>query len=235
MGRNKHKGKRNFFFMVWTGFLMSLLGGGYFYFLFGDTRFALNLDYQEGSMSGLLFILLNLGMGCLTLSGPLFVINTLISAHKELKNTKPEQFQRLLKKILYLGTTLALSLVFVMFYPKVMPELRMNLQQIFSDQSDSVVTEETTVEGVYTGHGESRGLEDDPWYQMLQDSGETEVDYGTYDTDYDLNIHHVEPHRVDGYYRSDGNYVDSYWRGGDDGYYRSDPDGYLYNNLNPYE
>lgn len=44
-------------------------------------------------------------------------------------------------------------------------------------------------------------------------------------------IHHVKPHYVNGYKRSDGTNVDGYWRGGDNGYYRSNPDGSLSNNL----
>ena len=45
------------------------------------------------------------------------------------------------------------------------------------------------------------------------------------------NLHHVDPHWVDGYDRSDGTEVDGYWRGGDEGYDRSNPDGDLSNNL----
>lgn len=48
----------------------------------------------------------------------------------------------------------------------------------------------------------------------------------------DPNTHHVDPHWVDGYERSDGTKVDGYWRGGEDGYERSDPDGDISNNLN---
>lgn len=44
-----------------------------------------------------------------------------------------------------------------------------------------------------------------------------------YNKNYDNNTHHVDPHYVEGYRRSDGTYVEGYWRGGDDGYYRSDP------------
>jgi hypothetical protein len=47
----------------------------------------------------------------------------------------------------------------------------------------------------------------------------------------DDNIHHVDPHWVEGYERSDGTEVDGYWRGGEDGYERSDPDGDVTNNL----
>lgn len=72
------------------------------------------------------------------------------------------------------------------------------------------------------------------------------VEDSTYITDYyggdgsyetapmDSNgIHHVEPHWVDGYERSDGTTVEGYWRGGEDGYYRSNPDGNPFNNLRP--
>lgn len=44
--------------------------------------------------------------------------------------------------------------------------------------------------------------------------------------------HHVDPHWVDGYQRSDGTKVEGYWRGGSDGYERSNPDGNPDNNLN---
>lgn len=44
-------------------------------------------------------------------------------------------------------------------------------------------------------------------------------------------IHHVDPHYVEGYNRSDGTSVDGYYRGGEDGYYRSNPDGDEGNNL----
>lgn len=53
--------------------------------------------------------------------------------------------------------------------------------------------------------------------------------------DYDDNTHHVDPHWVDGYERSDGTEVDGYWRGGEDGYERSDPDGDISNNLDSSE
>lgn len=61
-----------------------------------------------------------------------------------------------------------------------------------------------------------------------------ENDWGGYDDVEpveDSNIHHVEPHWVDGYERSDGTKVDGYWRGGEDGYNRSNPDGDPSNNL----
>ncbi|RDU37077.1 hypothetical protein DRW41_10350 [Neobacillus piezotolerans] len=57
------------------------------------------------------------------------------------------------------------------------------------------------------------------------------------------NIHFVKPHHVDGYFRSDGTYVEGYYRDGDGntainrpleaggGYLRSDPDGNPFNNL----
>jgi hypothetical protein len=44
-------------------------------------------------------------------------------------------------------------------------------------------------------------------------------------------VHHVDPHWVDGYERSDGTDVEGYWRGGEDGYERSNPDGDPSNNL----
>lgn len=47
----------------------------------------------------------------------------------------------------------------------------------------------------------------------------------------DDNTHHVSPHSVDGYERSDGTKVEGYWRGGADGYERSNPDGDHSNNL----
>jgi hypothetical protein len=50
-----------------------------------------------------------------------------------------------------------------------------------------------------------------------------EGDYGDYEEPYDDGTHHVDPHWVDGYERSDGTQVDGYWRGGEDGYERSDP------------
>ncbi|TKD70765.1 hypothetical protein [Pseudalkalibacillus hwajinpoensis] len=58
------------------------------------------------------------------------------------------------------------------------------------------------------------------------------------------NLHFVEPHYVDGYFRSDGTYVEGYYRDGDGnptidrpiehggGYVRSNPDGNPFNNLN---
>lgn len=45
-------------------------------------------------------------------------------------------------------------------------------------------------------------------------------------------VHHVAPHWVEGYERSDGTKVKGYYRGGKDGYYRSNPDGNPHNNLN---
>jgi len=46
-------------------------------------------------------------------------------------------------------------------------------------------------------------------------------------------VHHVEPHYVEGYYRADGTYVEGYMRDGEDGngYLRSNPDGDPSNNL----
>ncbi|MDT8860299.1 hypothetical protein N0O92_08635 [Alkalihalobacillus sp. MEB130] len=49
--------------------------------------------------------------------------------------------------------------------------------------------------------------------------------------DHTPGIHHVQPHWVNGYERSDGTMVDGYWRGGEDGYYRSNPDGNPDNNI----
>lgn len=63
------------------------------------------------------------------------------------------------------------------------------------------------------------------------DSSDDYIDIETDTVEYDDNIHHVDPHMVDGYERSDGTQVDGYWRGGEDGYDRSDPDGDLSNNL----
>lgn len=45
------------------------------------------------------------------------------------------------------------------------------------------------------------------------------------------DVHHVEPHDVEGYTRSDGTEVSGYHRGGEDGYLRSDPDIFKENNL----
>lgn len=57
------------------------------------------------------------------------------------------------------------------------------------------------------------------------------------------NTHFVKPHYVDGYFRSDGTYVEGYYRDGDGnpaidrpaelggGYIRSNPDGNPFNNL----
>ncbi|UYZ21764.1 hypothetical protein [Mesobacillus jeotgali] len=57
------------------------------------------------------------------------------------------------------------------------------------------------------------------------------------------NIHFVQPHHVDGYFRQDGTYVEGYYRDGDGntnlnrpleaggGYVRSNPDGNPFNNL----
>lgn len=57
------------------------------------------------------------------------------------------------------------------------------------------------------------------------------------------NIHFVNPHHVDGYFRNDGTYVNGYFRDGDGntaidhpaeqggGYIRSNPDGNPFNNL----
>ncbi|KGP74575.1 DUF3892 domain-containing protein [Pontibacillus yanchengensis] len=57
------------------------------------------------------------------------------------------------------------------------------------------------------------------------------------------NTHFVDPHYVDGYYRSDGTYVEGYFRDGDGntntnrskeqggGYIRTNPDGSPFNNL----
>lgn len=59
----------------------------------------------------------------------------------------------------------------------------------------------------------------------------------------DAGVHHVAPHWVDGYARSDGTFVEGHWRDGDGnpnttlteqqggGYERSDPDGNPFNNL----
>ncbi|MDF2800656.1 MAG: hypothetical protein K0S61_559 [Anaerocolumna sp.] len=58
------------------------------------------------------------------------------------------------------------------------------------------------------------------------DSGSDNYDYS--------NTHHVDPHWVDSYTRSDGTQVDGYWRGGFDGYERSNPDDSTWNNLNPF-
>jgi len=59
--------------------------------------------------------------------------------------------------------------------------------------------------------------------------------YDGYDSEFTENdnsdTHHVDPHWVDGYERSDGTQVDGYWRGGADGYERSNPDGDTGNNL----
>lgn len=63
------------------------------------------------------------------------------------------------------------------------------------------------------------------------DSSDDYIDIETDTVEYDDNIHHVDPHMVDGYERSDGTQVDGYWRGGEDGYDRSDPDGDSSNNL----
>lgn len=60
------------------------------------------------------------------------------------------------------------------------------------------------------------------------------VDYYEYDSGDSNNnpgVHHVDPHWVDGYQRSDGAHVEGYWRGGDSGYDRSNPDGNPFNNL----
>jgi hypothetical protein len=60
----------------------------------------------------------------------------------------------------------------------------------------------------------------------------------------DVGVHHVEPHYVDGYERSDGTHVEGYYRDGDGnpettlteedggGYIRSNPDGISSNNIN---
>ncbi|MBM7702344.1 hypothetical protein [Metabacillus iocasae] len=48
-----------------------------------------------------------------------------------------------------------------------------------------------------------------------------------------LDLHHVKPHFVEGYVKSDGTVVDGYFRDGNGhGYVRSNPDGILENNLN---
>ncbi|WP_039042239.1 hypothetical protein [Sporosarcina sp. ZBG7A] len=49
----------------------------------------------------------------------------------------------------------------------------------------------------------------------------------------DDGIHHVEPHPVESYTRSDGTEVQGYHRGGSDGYDRSNPDNSTSNNLKP--
>lgn len=57
------------------------------------------------------------------------------------------------------------------------------------------------------------------------------------------NIHFVNPHQVEGHYRQDGTYVESYWRDGDGntsndlnvedggGYLQTNPDGIIFNNF----
>lgn len=78
----------------------------------------------------------------------------------------------------------------------------------------------------------------DDYSDDYSDNYSYDTDYDEYSDDYysddynDDNIHHVDPHWVDGYTRNDGTEVDGYWRGGDDGYWQSNPDGYDYNNLN---
>lgn len=69
-------------------------------------------------------------------------------------------------------------------------------------------------------------VEDDYYYY--------DDEYVEYETDDSPGIHHVEPHYVEGYYRSDGTYVEGYQRGGDSGYYRSDPDSSTSNNIGGY-
>ena len=60
----------------------------------------------------------------------------------------------------------------------------------------------------------------------------SQSDVNRQNTTIDSNTHHVNPHVVDGYYRSDGTYVEEYRRGGEDGYERSNPDDDITNNLN---
>lgn len=72
--------------------------------------------------------------------------------------------------------------------------------------------------------------EDSPTNSLISEDMDDSYSDDSY-SDYDDNTHHVDPHWVDGYERSDGTEVDGYWRGGDDGYERSDPDGDLSNNL----
>jgi hypothetical protein len=48
---------------------------------------------------------------------------------------------------------------------------------------------------------------------------------------FETNYHHVNPHHVDGYERSNGTHVSGYWRGGTDGYSQTNPDGIESNNL----
>lgn len=56
------------------------------------------------------------------------------------------------------------------------------------------------------------------------EDGYDSEDFKTGDFKEDDDIHHVDPHSVDGYERQDGTEVDGYYRGGEDGYERSDPD-----------
>lgn len=71
--------------------------------------------------------------------------------------------------------------------------------------------------------------------EVSDDSGAEDEYYyegPVYDDGIEDNIHHVDPHWVDGYQRSDGTVVEGYWCGGETGYERSNPDGDVSNNLN---
>jgi hypothetical protein len=68
-------------------------------------------------------------------------------------------------------------------------------------------------------------------YRRYIESVEGSIDYGS-ESDNNSGVHHVNPHEVSGYTKSDGTQVDSYHRGGEDGYDRSNPDGNPFNNLN---
>ncbi|PID19085.1 MULTISPECIES: hypothetical protein [unclassified Sporosarcina] len=75
-------------------------------------------------------------------------------------------------------------------------------------------------------------------YEFLDSPVNEEYDYGDYIIEETIpsdssEIHHVDPHWVEGYERSNGTKVEGYWRGGNSGYDRSNPDGSLDNNLRP--
>ncbi|MBM7606221.1 hypothetical protein JOC75_004269 [Metabacillus crassostreae] len=81
------------------------------------------------------------------------------------------------------------------------------------------------------------GEQQENYSEEYYDSIEDYEDYEVYDDTYtdESNIHHVDPHWVNGYTRDDGTEVEGYWRGGEDGYDRSNPDGDSSNNLDSFD
>jgi hypothetical protein len=89
-------------------------------------------------------------------------------------------------------------------------------------------------------HSEAGVHQDEPQYVNL-DSSVQQVETNTVESN--PGAHHVDPHYVNGYVRSDGTEVSGYWRDGDGdpsthltseqggGYIRSNPDGIKSNNL----